>query len=166
MYFRIRGNRVYKVRNRMDERVFISDHVPGRPPRSEVGMDRLRAEDRLEPWFVGRIAPIAILQLIHTLKAEAERPLTAIDFPFVIILVPRRQARRFERAIRSSRYSLTRTKLRQKNAGVIDRHFLGAFACRRFEPDRLRLTGTFFDEGFLKPDRLGNFADEKSRSIN
>src|SRR6266566_1560441 len=110
MDFGVRRHCVHKVRYRMDERVFISDHVSGRPPGGEIGMDRLRAEDGLEPWFIGRITAVAILQLIHTLKAEAQRPLTAIDFPLVIILVPRRQARRFERAISSSRNSLTRTK--------------------------------------------------------
>src|SRR6266404_1592205 len=101
MNLRIGRNGVDKVIDGVDEGVFITDDVTGRPPGADVRMRRLRTQNRLEPRLVGRITAVAIFQLVHPLETEGDAPLGPVDFPAIEILVTWRQARGLERAVRA-----------------------------------------------------------------
>src|SRR2546430_10921009 len=97
----IGGHAVYKVRDRVNERVLVTDDVTGRPPGAKVRMSRLRAKNCFEAWLIGRVTAIAVLKLVHPFETKADRSFAAVDFPPIIILMPGRKARGFKGAVRS-----------------------------------------------------------------
>src|SRR5262245_22475629 len=101
MHRAVGRDRVDEIKHRVNERMFVADNVTGRPPRAKIWMRALRAQNSLEPRLVPRITTIAVLQFVHSLEAECNGSLGAVDFETIVILVPRRQARRLKRAVRT-----------------------------------------------------------------
>src|SRR5882724_12390573 len=139
MNLRIGRNGVDKVIDGVDEGVFVTDDVTGRPPGAEVRVRRLRTQNGLEPRLVGRITAVAIFQLVHPLETEGDAPLGPVDFPAIEILVTWRQARGLERAVRALGHAVAGRELRQECRRVIYGYFLGPFSGRSFQPQCLRL---------------------------
>src|SRR5438093_7993452 len=105
MHFGIRSDAVHKVKNGVDEGMFVADYMAGRPPSPEIGVRGVRAEDGFEARFVGRITTIAIFQLVHALETETQSALAAVDLPAIVVFVPRRQACGLEGAIGAGRHA-------------------------------------------------------------
>src|SRR5207249_2594928 len=156
MHFRVGRNGVDEVIDRVNEGMLVANDVSGRPPGAEIGMRGLRAKNSFEAWFVGRIAAVAIFELIHALETKAERSFTPVDFPTVVVLMPGGQARGLKSPIGPSGHTFAGSKLRQKHTGIIHTNFFRPFPRGRLQPDGLRLARSLFDKSLLKTYRLGN----------
>src|SRR5436309_15960676 len=63
MNFGIACNGIYKIKNGVNESVFIANHMPRRPPCAEVWVRGMCAKNGFEAGFIGGIAAVAIFQL-------------------------------------------------------------------------------------------------------
>src|ERR1019366_8218022 len=81
-------DRVDKIGDRMDERVFVTDDMTRWPPIANVGMHpaALRDQDVAKTTAVIRVGLVVILQPVHVLEIEDERPLAAVDFNLDTVL--------------------------------------------------------------------------------
>ena len=134
----------------MNERVFVANDVTGRPPRGEVRMRRLGAQDGFETGFVRRIVAIAILQFVHALETEADASFGAVDFPPVVIFMAGSEPSRFERSVSAFSHIFAGSKFCEKSSRVVHGDFFDAFAGRSLQTDRLRFARPLLNECFLQ----------------
>src|ERR1017187_851713 len=147
-------DRVDKVGDRMDERVFVTDDVTRWPPIANVGMHpaALRDQDVAKTTAVIRVGLVVILQPVHVLEIEDERPLAAVDFNLDTVLAAECKTRGFEVGERSI------LEATNEHNRVIDSD-LALLA-------RLAWQRAFLDKRFHLAAHLAELADEVATEIN
>src|SRR5665647_2432613 len=87
-----------QVDHLVGERMLVTEHVAGRPPGCDVWMFGLGDHDAPEAAEARTLGRIEIVQDVHVLEVEGQRPARAVDLDADRVLAAPREARRLERA--------------------------------------------------------------------
>ena len=88
--------RAQEIVDFMDEQMFVSDDVCGRPPVVGVGMAWIGGVDLAEALNVAGIGVVVILEDIHVLKVPGDGSFAAVNLERVVVAAPGGKSCRFE----------------------------------------------------------------------